>query len=124
MLTVERRPDGVLLIAADGLLTTEDYAEFVPRFEQLARPSNPILIELGPNFTGWSLGGLWRDLKFDTRHGEQFGRMAVVGDKKWEQWGVELSNPIFPGEMRFFERGEEGRAEDWLRGAIQESGDR
>ena len=114
MLTVERRPDGVLLIAADGLLTTEDYAEFVPRFEQLAHLSNPVLIELGPNFTGWSLGGLWRDLKFDATHLRQFGRMAVLGDKQWEKWGTQASDLLFPGEMRFFERENRRAAEEWL----------
>ena len=114
MLTVERRPDGVLHIAADGQLTTEDYAEFVPRFERLAHPSNPILIELGPNFTGWSLGGLWRDLKFDAAHLRQFGRMAVLGDKRWEKWGTQASDLMFPGEMRFFNAADRREAEEWL----------
>ena len=124
MLTIEKRHDGVLYIVADGLLTTEDYTEFVPRFERLARPSNPMLIELGPSFTGWSLGGLWRDLKFDTEHQEQFGRMAILGDKTWEKWATEASNPFFPGEMRFFGKDERSQAEDWLCDASPGGGER
>ena len=115
MLTIEKRPDGVLNIFADGQLTTDDYTDFVPRFEQLAQEGpSPMRIELGPDFSGWSVAALWRDLKFDYAHREQFGRMAVVGDKRWEKWGAELSNPFFPGEMRFFERGREAEAEEWL----------
>ena len=114
MLKIEPRTDGVLHIVADGQLTTEDYVGFVPRFEQLAHPSHPILIELGPNFTGWSLGGLWRDVKFDAAHLRQFGRMAVLGDKRWEKWGTEASDLLFPGEMRFFERENRRAAEEWL----------
>ena len=115
MLTIEKRADGVLHIFADGQLTTEDYAGFVPRFETLAGEGPTAMrIELGPAFTGWSLAALWRDLKFDYRHREQFGRMAVIGDKRWEKWGTDLTNPLFPGEMRFFERGQEADAEEWL----------
>ncbi len=114
MLTVERRPDGILHIRADGQLTTEDYAQFVPRFERLAEPSSRMLIELGPDFTGWTVPALWRDLKFDAEHGDQFGRMAVIGDKKWEKWGVEASDPVFPGEMRFFEVDRRDEAEAWV----------
>ena len=115
MLTIEKRADGVLAIHADGQLTTDDYTNFVPRFEQLAQQGpTPMRIELGPDFSGWSLAALWRDLKFDYAHKAQFGRIAVIGDKRWEKWGMDLSNPLSPGEMRFFERGQEADAEEWL----------
>lgn len=115
MLTVERRPDGILRIRADGQLTTEHYVVFVPRFKSLSKPSDRVLIELGPGFTGWTLGALWRDLKFDVEHRREFDRIAVVGDKEWEKWGTEASAPLFPGEMRFFETGAASDAEAWLR---------
>lgn len=115
MLTIEKRADGVLGIFADGQLTTDDYADFVRRFEQLVRQGpNPIRIELGPDFSGWSVAALWQNMKFDYGHGEQFGRIAVIGDRCWEEWGTELTDPVFPGEMHFFERGQEADAEEWL----------
>lgn len=40
----------------------------------------PMLIELSPDFTGWDPGGIWRDLKFDAKHKDSFGRIAIVGD--------------------------------------------
>ena len=122
VLTIEKRADGVLHIIADGQLTTGDYVGFVPKFEMLAgKGPSPMRIELGPGFTGWSLAALWRDLKFDYRHREQFGRMAVIGDKRWEKWGTELTSPFFPGEMRFFEHGREAEAEEWLRSSAAEA---
>lgn len=114
MLTVDKRPDGILHVQADGQLTTEDYVAFVSRFERLAEPSSPILIDLGPEFTGWTLGALWRDLKFDVEHQRQLGRIAVVGDKKWEKWGTEASAIIFPGEIRFVENEAAADAVAWL----------
>lgn len=117
MLTIERRADGVLHIVADGQLTTTDYADFAPQFERLAGASTPMLIELGPSFTGWTFDALLRDLRFDFSHHEHFGRIAVLGDKKWEEWGTDLSSFVFPGEMRFFETSQRGEVEQWLRDA-------
>ena len=56
---------------------------------------------------------LWRDLEFDATHGDQLGRVAVVGDKKWEKWAVEASAPLFPCEMRFFESDRRDEADAW-----------
>ncbi|MBX3562687.1 MAG: STAS/SEC14 domain-containing protein [Sphingomonas sp.] len=118
MLTIDRRDDGVLRILAEGKLTADDLARFEPRFEALARSGpTPMLIELGPDFSGWTPCALWSDLSFDRRHRSQFGRIAIVGDKGWERWGTELTDPLFPGEMRFFDRGASDQAEAWLRGA-------
>jgi len=117
MLTIERRADGVLHIVADGQLTAEDFDGFVPRFDALAGDGpNAMLVELGPNFSGWSLGGLWNDLKFDFRHRRQFGRIAVLGDKPWQKRVTEVSNPLFSSDMRFFELSQRDEAEQWLRG--------
>ena len=116
MLTIDRRADGVLHIVADGQLTTEDFDGFIPRFDALAGEGpTPLVVELGPNFSGWSLGGLWSDLKFDFKHRRQFGRIAVLGDKPWQKRMTEVSNPVCPGEMRFFEGSQRDEAEHWLR---------
>lgn len=77
----------------------------------------PMLIELSPDFSGWNVGGPWRDLNFDISHKDKFGRTAIVGTKKWEEWGTKLSNPLVPSaEMRFFAPEQRGEAESWVRG--------
>ena len=119
MLSVEDR-DGLLYVRAGGRLEPQDYHRFVPHFETLsdrAPGAASMLIDLAPDFEGWSLAGLWRDAKFDVRHNDRFGRIAVVGDKRWEKWSADLSAPLFPGsEVRFFERGEGAAADAWARG--------
>lgn len=114
-----RSERGLLHLYADGLLTTRDYIDFAPAFERLER-SEPkpiaILIELGPSFTGWSLGALWRDVQVDVAHRETFGRIAVVGDAKWEEWLAATSDLMFAAQVRFFVRSSKGEAEQWLSG--------
>lgn len=110
--------NGLLRIRASGQLESSDYDDFVPRFEQLVgrKPGKmPMVIELAPDFSGWDLGGLWRDLKFDVRHKDSFGRIAIVGDNQWEEWGTEVFDPLFRAEMEFFHPTERQAAEVWAR---------
>ena len=116
MLTVKVE-EGLLWIRAGGRLEDEDYDRFVPQFERIAErePGTvPMVIELAPDFSGWDLGGLWRDLKFDVRHKDSFGRIAIVGDSKWEKWGAKIFDPLFRAEMKFFPASERAAAVDWV----------
>ena len=110
--------NGLLRIRASGQLESSDYDDFVPRFEQLVgrKPGKlPMVIEPAPDFAGWDLPGLWRDLKFDAYHQDSFGRIAMVGDAKWEEWGTRLSDPLIRAEMKFFEPFQHQVAENWAR---------
>ena len=111
--------DGILHIEASGKLSGQDYDTFIPLFESVAarHPGTvPMLIALAPDFAGWNLAALWRDLAFDVRHKDQFGRIAVVGDNKWEAWGTKLFNTLFRAEMRFFPAAQRHAADAWVRG--------
>ena len=113
-----KEENGLLWIRAGGRLEDEDYNRFVPQFERIAEREAgtvPIVIELAPDFSGWDLGGLWRDLKFDVRHKDCFGRIAIIGDSKWEEWGTEMSSSLFRAEMKFFQPSQRSHAESWVR---------
>ena len=120
MLTIEKRADGILRIYADGQLKTDAYADFVRRFERLARDEPcPMRIELGPDFSGWSVAALWQNQKVVSARGERLGRIAVVGDGRWDEWAKELSDNPFAEEMRFFELDQAAAAEEWLLSQIR-----
>ena len=113
-----KEENGLLWIRAGGRLEDEDYNRFVPQFERIAEREAgtvPMVIELAPDFSGWDLGGLWRDLKFDVRHKDCFGRIAIIGDSKWEEWGTEMSSSLFRAEMKFFQPSQRSHAETWVR---------
>lgn len=110
---------GLLQIRAGGRLSGTDYGPLSPLFERIASRDTgavPMLIELLPDFAGWDLAGLWRDLKFDIRHNDLFGRIAIVGNRKWEEWGTKLFDPLFRAEMRFFPADRRDEGEAWARG--------
>ena len=122
MLKLQTADREYLRIIVDGQLSPKDYDGFVAAFEgELATRFGrvPMLIELGPDFGGWTPAGVLRDLKFDARHADRFGRIAVVGNQRWEKWGTKVSDPFFEAEMRFFESRDLPAAEAWLRDAAQ-----
>lgn len=109
---------GLVRIRAGGTLEASDYDRFVPQFERIAWRDTgtvPMVIELAPDFSGWDVGGLWRDLKFDVKHKDSFGRIAIVGDSKWEEWGTKAFDPLFTADMKFFQPAERDAAESWAR---------
>lgn len=109
---------GLVRIRVGGTLDSSDYDRFVPLFERIAAREQgavPMVVELAPDFSGWDLGGIWRDLTFDVRHKDSFGRIAIVGDSKWEEWGTRLSDPFFRAEIKFFGRTDLDAAGRWAR---------
>ena len=125
MLTA-RESEGLIFIEAGEKLGAEDFDAFVPLFERIAQRTPgtvPMLIELKSDFSGWNIGGLWRDLKFDIRHKDQFGRIAIVGHKTWVEWGTKCSAPLFSGDMRYFDLKDIEKAEKWARtGSTEKNG--
>jgi hypothetical protein len=118
MLTMQTDQTGIVTIKASEKLSKADYDRFVPEFERIAQARGPVrmLIELD-DFRGWDLPGLWEELKFDTTHQSDLGRVAIVGEKAWQEWATRLSKPFFKAEIRYFESDQATDARAWLTGA-------
>ena len=116
MITIEHDRDGYLVCRVSGRLTEADYQAAVPEIEnELELQEGPLRLMIRlEDFRGWDIAALWQDLKFDARHGSDFGRIAVVGDSKLEAWGTTLSKPFFGSEMRYFGLDSQAVARDWL----------
>lgn len=113
MLTITNHGPDVFEIRAEGKLDRADYERVVPELQAAAgRGELRVLIRLD-DFEGWTPGALLDDLRFDIRHHDDFRKMAVVGERKLEEWATRLSKPFFSGEMRFFE--DEAKARAWVR---------
>lgn len=93
-----------LVVVASGRLSEEDYRGLVPRLhEAIERHGGLRLLILLRDFEGWAPKALIEDLPFDLRHRKDFERVAIVGDRRWEEIGTRIAAPFFSGSMRFFE---------------------
>lgn len=112
---IEQRGGKLLEIHVSGKLTTRDYEQFIPKLEALIRQHGNVdlLFEMS-DFHGWEAGAMWEDTKFAFRHFGDIGRMAVVGEKKWQEWMTSLCRPLTRAEIRYFDHAQAGEAMAWL----------
>ena len=99
---VSEANDGrVLEVEVGGRLAHEDYAEFVPAFERLVKRHGKISVLFSMvDFHGWTASALWDDLKFDFKHFADIDRLAMVGDRKWEQGMSAFCRPFTSATIR------------------------
>lgn len=117
-LSIRIDPDDIVEVSAQGKLTREDYQVFVPEIERLMDKSDDdgmrLLFEM-EDFEGWEAGALWEDLQFDAKHRNDIDRLALVGEKKWQEWMATLCKPFTSAEVRYFDVSERKAADRWIR---------
>ncbi|ARN74738.1 STAS/SEC14 domain-containing protein [Oceanicoccus sagamiensis] len=107
--------DFFLQLKVTGKLTHDDYQTFIPLLENaLGGVNNPQINALVDCLAleGWELRAAWDDFKLGLKHGSEFKKIAIVGNKPWEQWAAKIGSWFIHGEMAYFENREE--ALNWL----------
>ena len=102
-------------LIAKGTLTKDDYKTFTPVAEAFIRKHGKanILFEMH-DFTGWTPGASWEDLKFDMHHFADFERLAMVGEKTWEHAMEVLMKPFTRAKVQYFDITQADQARSWL----------
>lgn len=98
----------------EGSIGKEDYAVLVPEMERLVEEHGEaqILCDLS-GFTSERPSAWLDDLRFGREFHRTISKMAIVGDRHWEQWVATMAAPLYAREARFFPTAE--RAWEWLR---------
>jgi hypothetical protein len=105
----------LLAVHVSDKLTKADYEHFVPEFERLVRMMGKLRVLFDmTGFHGWEAGALWEDIKFNIRHFSDIERLAMVGDKKWEQGMAAFCKPFTRATIRYFDHAETAEARKWL----------
>jgi hypothetical protein len=115
-MATQLKEDGRMLeVAVRGKLTHADYEQFIPAFERLVKRHGKIrvLFEMS-DFHGWEMAALWDDIKFDVKHFSDIERLAMVGDKRWEQGMAAFCRPFTTATIRYFDQSQIDEARSWL----------
>lgn len=116
LLNVEGETDPrVIRATVTGQLHESDYHQLTPQIDRLLERHAGVrmLIQLS-DFKGWSPGAAWEDAKLGVHHYSDFERLAVVGDKHWEEWMTRLARPFTLADVRFFEPFDIEKALTWI----------
>jgi hypothetical protein len=113
----------VLTARITGLLTQPDLVALQSAAgDILGRQGRMRLLVLTENFEGWQRGGRWGDLSFSIDYDAQIEKMAIVGDKKWEDLALIFAAKglrRFP--IEYFQPVEIAKARAWLAQTSAES---
>ena len=105
----------LITIRVSGRLSDSDYNAAIPEIEeaidQVGGKLNAV-VELD-DLRGWDLSALWKDIKFDVRHYDDFRRIAVVGQSDAEKIGAKASGAFTSAEVEFFQHDAVDDAEAW-----------
>ena len=104
-----------LSLKAQGTLTHEDYKTITPMIDsalsEVKDPKVRALID-GTELDGWEPRAAWDDFKIGLKHGNEFEKIAIYGNKRWQEMAAKIGGWFVSGEARFFESHED--AMHWL----------
>ena len=89
-----------IVMKAAGKLTHADYQAFTP-----------LLVDVTA-FSGWELRAAWDDFKIGLKHGNEFEKIAIVGNKDWQALMATVGDWFIGGEANYFTDSTE--AINWL----------
>ena len=112
---LDRGTGKVLGFKLSGKLHDEDYKHFVPLVDAaIAEEGKVRMLAQFHDFHGWDMHALWDDTKFSTTHCTKIERIALVGEKKWEEWMAKVCKPFTMAKIEYFDASEIEAAWKWL----------
>ena len=103
-------------IVAIGKLTHNDYQIFIPIVEKALKEAKKLEVNLLVDMTafkGWAeLKAIIDDAKFGIKHLNDFNKIALVGNKKWEEVATKIWAKLTKSKVKFFKDRE--KALKWL----------
>lgn len=104
-----------LTLKASGKLTHEDYETISPMIDsalaEIEQPEIKALID-ATELQGWEARAAWDDFKLGLKHGNEFVKIAIYGNKRWQDMAAKIGSWFISGEMKYFE--DEDAAIEWL----------
>lgn len=113
---LEQTQGNIIATRATEKLTEADYHKILPLAKNLITQHNKIrwYFEFD-NFEGWNPKALWEDIKFDATHVDDFEKVAIVGEKKWEEWMTQGMKPFTSAEIKYFDTSQREEALQWIK---------
>ena len=114
MVEILRDEGNLVAFRLSGTLHDQDYQEFVPVVQAAAEKGKLHMLVEFQDFRGWNARALWDDIQLDAKYGKQIERLAIVGDKRWQEWMAKICRPFTSAMIQYFDAGAEQNAWVWV----------
>jgi uncharacterized membrane protein len=113
---LEEGTGNVLAYRLTGTLTASELKVIKDDVAQAAETHGKVrlLCEVD-GLTGAEPGAIWEDLKGMPQYVRDLERVAVVGDRRWQEWATRAASVLPIAESAYFEPEERSRAWTWIR---------
>ena len=105
----------IIVFKAKGKLTHDDYQAMIPilktTIEELDSSALKILVDIS-TLTGWELRAAWDDFKLGLELNSKIDKIAIYGDKSWQELASKVGSWFVSGDINSFE--EYDSAIEWL----------
>ena len=113
---IERAGSEIFLsLKAQGKLTHQDYETVTPMIDSalaaVKHPKVKVLID-GTELEGWEMRAAWDDLKLGLKHGNEFDKIAIYGNKNWQEIAAKVGSWFISGDIKYFD--DKQQALGWL----------
>ncbi len=114
-ISITELSEDLIEVRLSGTLHKPDYDHFVPTVESIIERAGKVrFLMIMEDFHGWDLAAVWEDTKFDMKHHSDIARIAMVGEKKWEEWMAKICRPFVGANIRYFDIHELDEARSWI----------
>jgi len=110
--------DGIITVKVAGKLTQPEMARAQREAIGIIKRQGKIrVLVVTENFQGWDGSGNWEDVSFQMEHDSQIERMAIVGEKRWENLALMFAGKGFREfPVEYFQPDSLALARAWLAG--------
>ena len=105
----------IIEIDIHGKEGLDQYKQLVPETQGLVSEAQKVrILARMHDFDGWDAGSLWATARWDAAVFDHIERIAVVGEKTWEECATGFSKPFKTATVRYFTMEQLDAARAWL----------
>ena len=114
---IVEKKDDLITVKISGLLKRTELALAEKVAIELMRSAHKIkILILTENFQGWDNKDNWEDVSFQFEHDQQIEKIAIVGEKQWQELTeVFVGKGLRSVDIRFFTPSETAQARAWVK---------
>lgn len=108
--------EDLVAVEVTNEIADEDYKSLIPLIEKKIDQygSVRLFFELDASVDKIEPASFWQELKFDVKHFNDIDKIAVVGDKAWENLLAKTNKLLTSGEVKYFEPAKRNEAMAWV----------